>query len=384
MSFTLRPVTGEDFIDREELIREMVQALADRETAVGFALYGKRRIGKTSIFKEVQRRLQQQEDLVPVYFSLWDLVEGTLPEFTQQLSTSVLEAYRQRLRLRHKAKNLLRMSREILREILSDLQVSVKLREDLEFILSLDRHEREPAASLLERAFNLPEGLAQQTQTRCVLFLDEFPTMMELKDGSGEGIIRKVRTIQEDLAHLVLCLSGSIRRTMEMTVSTSASTFYGQFVMKEVGPLKEADVKALIERNLPARLTAGALDGLYEFTHGIPFYVQFMGRQLQILDVERVESADVDEAAKRFLEEEGDLLFREEFERLSPKERMFAVAMAHRRVESPSALARETGENLNTVGRYLGYLRDKGVIRREDRGIYRFEDPVFACWLAQH
>jgi AAA+ ATPase superfamily predicted ATPase len=383
MAFTLRPATGGDFIDRKELIAEMIRTLSDRRTAIGFALYGRRRIGKTSIFKEVQRRLQQREGLVPVYFSLWDLVEGTLIEFSQQLSTAVLEAYRPRLQLRLKAKSLLQTSREILRDILRDLKISVKLREDIEFLFSLERNRRESEARLLEKTFSLPEGLAEQTKTRCVLFLDEFPTLIELKNGSGEGLIRKIRTIQEDLKHTVLCISGSIRRTMEITVLTSASAFYGQFILKEVGPLEKKDVKALIERNLPARLTAEALEELYEFTCGIPFYVQFLGRQLLALDLERVERSDIAAAATHFLEEEGDLLFREEFERLSPKERMFAVAMASHLLDSPSAVARKTEESLNTVGRYLGYLEEKGVIRREARGIYRFEDPVFACWLAR-
>ena len=63
MRFTLRPVKGEGFIDREELLDEMVSELRDTESTTGYALYGKRRIGKTSILKEVQRRLSGEHKI---------------------------------------------------------------------------------------------------------------------------------------------------------------------------------------------------------------------------------------------------------------------------------------------------------------------------------
>lgn len=59
MYFTLQPVKGEGFIDREELLEEMFFELRDINSTTGYALYGKRRIGKTSILKEVQRRLNE-------------------------------------------------------------------------------------------------------------------------------------------------------------------------------------------------------------------------------------------------------------------------------------------------------------------------------------
>lgn len=58
MQFTLKPVKGEGFIDRQELLEEMFSELTDINSTTGYAVYGKRRIGKTSILKEVQRRLK--------------------------------------------------------------------------------------------------------------------------------------------------------------------------------------------------------------------------------------------------------------------------------------------------------------------------------------
>jgi len=62
MPFILKPAEGGDFIDREEIIEDMVKTLSSK-SLIGFALYGKRRVGKTSILKEVRRRLRNKKEL---------------------------------------------------------------------------------------------------------------------------------------------------------------------------------------------------------------------------------------------------------------------------------------------------------------------------------
>lgn len=60
MSFTLQPATKDNFIDREDILKEMLNTLTDRNIRMGFALVGPRRIGKTSILKEVAGRLKKR------------------------------------------------------------------------------------------------------------------------------------------------------------------------------------------------------------------------------------------------------------------------------------------------------------------------------------
>jgi len=49
MAFTLQPAIKDDFINREDILREMLSLLEDKGIRMGFALVGPRRIGKTSI-----------------------------------------------------------------------------------------------------------------------------------------------------------------------------------------------------------------------------------------------------------------------------------------------------------------------------------------------
>ena len=78
--------------------------------------------------------------------------------------------------------------------------------------------------------------------------------------------------------------------------------------------------------------------------------------------------------------EEGDLIFKEEFERLSPKTRLVMVTLA-KGFHTPKTIASQIGEKVSNINRFLSYLEEKGQVYRRDKGVYETEDPVFARWL---
>jgi len=384
--FTLRPVWGKDFLDREQLLHEMVATLASPGERMGFALVGKRRMGKTSVFLETVRRLRVRKSVVPVYFSLWELVESTPAEFARELVRHCLEAFQESgaLPLKVKARNLLTAPLELLRDLLREVRVSVRLREELEVLLILSRERREEPGDLIARAFRLPEDLAKEAGVRCALFLDEFPSVLELRHNGkalGEGVVRRLRTEYERMEALILSISGSIRSTMEAVALGPGSAFWRQFIVREVGPLPAAAVRELFRRNLGKPLSERAFAALWEFTRGIPFYVQFIGRELARRGG-RIGAREVADAVEEFLNEEGSVLFQEEWAKLSPKERKLVLALAQG-TSSPSRIARTIGETPNAVSRYLQYLEDKEVVERIRPGVWAISDPVFARWLSR-
>ncbi|HAF70539.1 TPA: hypothetical protein DCL37_04195 [Candidatus Acetothermia bacterium] len=385
--FTLRPVCGEGFLDREELLGELVETLSSPAQRMGFALVGPRRMGKTSIFLETIRRLKEIPRVVPVYLSLWELVEGTPEELSRHLATATMDAFREEglLPLKVQARNLLKAPLELLRDILGGMRISLKLREELELVLMLARGQGQAGpGELVSRALALPEMLARESGARCALFLDEFPTVLELRQGGkpvGEGIVRRLRTEYETMENLVLSISGSVRSTMEAVVLRPAAAFWRQFVVREVGPLPKEAVEKLLTRNLDRALTPEALSRLWDFTQGIPFYVQFIGRQLSRRQGRTITGAEVEKALAEFLAEEGEALFQEQWQGLSAKERKVLQVMSHG-YTAPTAIAREANESPNTVSQYLQYLKGKGLVERPQPGEWRISDPVFAKWLS--
>ena len=384
--FTLRPVYGEDFLDREELLQELVGTLTSPRESMGFALVGPRRMGKTSLLLETVRRLKEAPDVVPVYLSLWELVEGTPEELSRELLGAVLDAFREqgRLPLRVRARHLLQAPLELLRELLQEVKLSLRLRQELEEVLMLSRGWGEvPPGELLSRSLAVPDKLAGECGVRCALFLDEFPSILELRRGGkplGAGVVRKLRSEYERAENLVLSISGSVRSTMEAVALRPAAAFWRQFIVREVGPLPRDAVEELLRRNLGRPISAGALPRLWEFTQGIPFYVQFIGRELARRGEQVVTEGEVEQAVAEFLGEEGGILFQEQWQRLSAKGKKVLQAMVKGH-STPSGIAREAKESPNTVSQYLRYLAEKEFVIRVEPGRWRIADQVFAHWL---
>lgn len=376
MRFTLQPVKGKEFVNRTGLIEEMISDLEDRKSTVGYALYGKRRVGKTSILKEVERQLEKNNEIIVVYFSIWDLVEFTLPEFCQRMSMLIIDAYRPHIGLKYRARDLLNTPVGMLRKILDRAEFKVVFNE-IEFLVSAKQETDKNM--LVERVFDLSEKLAKSTETKCVLFIDEFPSIIDLKSDNakiGEPILRKIRTISEDWERTSLSISGSIRSTMELTILSPTSPFYRQMIVKEIKPLEKEYVGEILLRNL--RIPDEGIEEIYSFSGGIPFYVQFIGKMLE--RVEEITLDRVKDVEYEFLTEEGNILFKEEFNALGSKEGLIIANIAVG-CHSPKELANIIGERVSNINRFLMYLIEKGYVSKEERGYYVLEDPVFESWL---
>jgi hypothetical protein len=388
MAFTIQPAEGREFFDRDEELKDILTTLRDLNSTLGFALYGKRRMGKTSLFKETRRRLlEEDKNLVCIYFSIWDLIEKSITEFVREFGLAIIEEYRSHLSLPHKAKDFLNLPLNFIRNVLSGLKLSIEIQDSLTLILSFERDKRTEPGKLIDEIFSLPERLAKETKKKSILFLDEFGDIVDLKMNGkkvGDAIIKKTRTISEGYKRTSLNISGSTRKTMESAVLSSTSAFYRQFIVKEIGPFSKEATKELMDKNLTnANLSQEGLNLLYEFTAGIPFYVQFLGRLLDKYSVESIQEKDVKRAIDEFLSQEGDLVFKEEFQSLSDKERLIVTVMATKDLSLFSEISNALGEQITNLGRYLVYLEEKDIIQKEQRGLYIFTDPIFKKWLAQ-
>jgi AAA+ ATPase superfamily predicted ATPase len=383
MAFTLQPAVKDDFIDREEILADMLSTLEDESTRMGFALVGPRRIGKTSILKEVVRRLEGKKGIVPIYFSLWDLVENTLPELCSRITLSIVEGFKPHLSLKLKMKKLLKVPALKFFEVLRSLDMKISLFDEIEIALRMGKSGEIDPNTLIEKVFLFGEKIAKENGVRLILALDEFPSIMDVKNKTklGEGIVKKIRTIYEGLENTVLCISGSIRKTMEITALSPSSAFYRQFVIRNIEPFDLKATTEILENNIDAKISAEAISRFYELTGGIPFYLQFLGRELGRFSAASVGPPEIENSFDQFLLQEGDILFAEQIKSFSDKEKMILSRMACYGLKTPAQIQKSSGEPSNVVSRYMEYFLSKGVLQREKKGIYQFTDPVFEVWL---
>ena len=384
MAFTLQPAVKDDFVDREDILADMLSTLKDKSTRMGFALVGSRRIGKTSILKEVVRRLEGEKDIVPVYFSIWDLVENTLPELCTRITLAIIEGFKPHLSLKLKMKQLLNVPVLKFFEVLRSLNMKIAIFDEIEIALRMGKSGEIDHNTLIEKMFLFGEKMAKENGVRLVLMLDEFPSIMDVKNKTklGEGIIKKIRTICEDLENTILCISGSIRKTMEITAISPSSAFYRQFIIKNIEPFTLEATTKILENNLDPKISAEAISRFYELTGGIPFYLQFLGRELsRFISVASIGPRQIEKSFDQFLLQEGDIIFAEQIKSFSDKEKIILSRMACYGLRTPAEIQKSSGEPSNVVSRYMEYFLSKGVLQREKKGVYQFTDPVFEVWI---
>jgi len=371
MKFTLKPVTGRMLVGRKRILEELTAELSDVESNVGFCLYGRRRIGKTSILREVERRLES-EKVVVTYLSLYNIADLSIKTFTEELSLAIMEGYREKglLPIEFKLKALARAPVEMVSEVLEKAKLGAELLSEIRVFLELGGRTVSNYSDYLRQAFNLGEVLAEKTDTKCVLILDEFPEVLRIKDGMQ--IVKMFRTAHEGHERTALLISGSVYHTLAAIALDGASPFYKQLVPRGIEPFTLEEVEEFLR--VYADVTDREISShLHKSTGGVPFYLQYIGRVARSPE-------EIDKAVKEFVEEEGTIFFQEEFGKLSEKEKLIAASMA-RGLERPTEIARDIDEPVTSVTRFLKLLMDKEVIIKKAKGMYGIADPMFSMWL---
>lgn len=387
MAFTLTPALADDFVGRKEITSELVNQLSSRNK-IGYSLSGVRRIGKTSILKEVERRLTENRKVPVAYVSVWRVSPNTIDEFVRVANRAALNAFRNRLPAKFKFEELLVTGKAALTRFLNSLKLSAKVTDDLEVSISYVRREASDVDDALAGCFSLIEHLGEMTRTNSVLIVDEFPSLVDLTYGAknqkiGDSMIKLIRTLYEGFKRTKLVISGSYRQTMRNLVAKQSAPFYKQLLLREIEPFSESEYKEFLQHYLPGlKFTRDAVrEQLYRITSGIPYNLQLLGSEIQLQGLNDLSSEKLSGVVDGVLRKEGELSFKEFVDDLTPSEVKVLRALARSSDIKPSGIAAQQFMDKDTVGYSLSLLVNKGIIVRRGRGAYVFPDNLFGEWL---
>ena len=372
--FVLTPVTGRSFIGRKDIVEELGRELSNPGSHIGFCIYGRRRVGKTSILMEIRYVLQKKKDVVVAYLSLYDIADLSLKTFGEELVNAIMTAYQEKglLPLGVKIGKLLEAPLDVVMELLKNAKIEASALEQIKILLEY-REKKEPNYSgYIRHAFNAGEALANATSTKFILMLDEFPEILNVENGLQ--LVKILRTQYEVQKRTALVISGSIRKTLEIVALSDSSPFYKQLVPKHILPFTEEETIEFLKSYL-GKIDKQEIKKLQELTGGLPFYLQFIGRSTRY-------SEGINGAIENFISQEGDVLFKEELEKLNDKEKLMVIALS-RGKKNLTEIAKELGEPTTTVGRYMPILMEKEIVVKESRGTYSLIDSLFSYWIKQ-
>ncbi len=379
------PASPEGFFNRTvELARleGVVDKLA-RGVPKWLCLVGPRKVGKTSLLREVERRVRAKAGAPGfVVVDVFESMPVSLEVF-RLIAVQSVEVL---------------LSRDAGRSLSAEADVPADWRAAL---VQSPRFRALPAAlqtalgelpqaplegPSLSAMLNLPERLAEALGEHLVIALDEFQELAALSTAKqAPDVMAVLRSVWQRHRRTTYVVSGSARSTLLELATSERSPFFQHFEVMEVGGFDEAHAVELLvgaSAEGPHAIAAPLARRVFEVIGGSPFYLQVLGEVL----AEEPGRADarLRAALQRVLFSETgrlSLYFLNEFQRLVGRATTLAAAL-NALAPGPLALGGVAKAMGASPAAAVGYLQRLGdAVVRDEGGQWRLADPTFALWL---
>lgn len=379
------PASPDGFFNREHelaLLEDAVQKL-QRGAPKWLCLLGARKVGKTSLLRELERRTRARAGAPG--FVVLDVFE-TMPvslEVFRLLAVQAVEVL---------------LSRDAGRSLEAEADEPAAWRAAL---AQSPRFRALPAALQttlgelitaplegvgLTAVLNLPERLAEALDAHLVVALDEFQELAALSNArGGPEVMPLLRSVWQRHRRTTYVVSGSARSTLLELATSEGSPFFQHFEVMEVRGFDEAHAVGLLlhaGQEGPRQINADLARRIFAVVGGSPFYLQVVGEAVMQESGRAV--ARLRSALQRVLFSETgrlSLYFLNEFQRLVRSATTLAATL-NALARGPCTLTEVAEAIHGAPAAAVGYLERLGdAVVKNPQGRWQLADPTFALWL---
>lgn len=386
------PVTADAFFNRGAQLAQLDRILGPhRDAPEWLAIVGPRKVGKTSLLLEWERRVADPALVCAVVDVLE--VAPLSREWFRICALRVVDRV-----LGSDAGAALFELADRPPEYRAALQRSARfaalppaLRGEL-----LELPDRSLEGTGLVACLELPEQLARALRLRLVLAIDEFQELASLESRPRIDPFAVMRSVWQRHRHVAYVISGSARTMLTELVTSERSPFFQHFSLMELPPLAREDgIALLVESAPPDRPISRALaERAVDAVGGHPFYLQLLGETLTAMQPPLDELALREALGQLAFTRTGRLAlyFENEYRRTIGRSASLAAVLhvlagGPRR---PGEVSAALGIASGATASYLDRLRDV-IVRDDQRGDgrdggggdarWRVADPMLALWL---
>jgi hypothetical protein len=368
-------VAADAFADREA---DRDRLAADLATGQKVFLISPRRYGKSSLIRDVLRRLSRERILT---------IEVTVASSSSYVA--FLEAYARALVAADTpTARIRRWAGELFQGVRPELRFDARGPNEARLALSFPavRTARD-IARLAAEVFALPARIAVARQRRVVVALDEFQAITSFDGGSIEHALRAAVQTQRQVGYV---FAGSEPSLMERMLGPRRPFYKAGPVMR----LEKID-PALFAAFIEARIAASGLtcevglgDAIVELAGNVPYDVQRLAHETwDDARTARRRSMGLEDLHRTLLRLLGEhhTVFEEAWQRLTLVQRAVLRAIVledGRELLSADVRTRHRLAGASTVQSALAALVRLDVVQK-DRGRYTVNDSLFREWVAR-
>lgn len=346
------------FFDRKKEIEEIPRKLKNK-VPVNIAMYGQRRIGKTSLLETISVKLEKE--CLPVFIKCEQLMPQTPQNFLSNLATELgtkLEKINRVEQIKNKTKEFLNSIKEIELSI-QEITLSVKLRRELS--------EKE----LLDKVFGVIEKISKISGKKVIILFDEFHELFKF----GNEFLWTLRAyISNSTASFVV--ASSYHRFKHKLVDEE-HPFFNFFEIYHISPVPENEAIQYLKK----RITRVKMSFSDEVIHKIistseckPFYLQLLASKCYDVALRNKENKINDHIFAIALNEALENAPAYEtaaFANLKGNNKDVFVVMCLYNLSTPTKIAEKVGiapKNVNVILKRI--IDETGLIEKNTEGSY--------------
>jgi hypothetical protein len=362
------PVESEEFYDRKEILDRLEKDIPQMH----YMLTGPRRIGKTSILKELSRR--GIEGLIPVYINVAHVVPTEPRFFLRELGRKVLEAVIRDEGLLNRMPEFISAKAGQISDFIRD-----NLRVKISGWLAVYFDESADLTEFIRQTFNTIEAFDR----KLAITLDEITSLIRLRGAAPNPrdmeFMWALGQYIPEAKNARYIISGSQPGLVELLASRETGPFLGRFTLAEIGGLEEDGADELIRDKIKREIPEGYTTELKAWTGLWPIYLQ-AGCLITTNHPGAIKGVkDVKKDMFRILY--GHFLYLESL--LATDELRAMLGVSKYGTGSVEELYPRIGLRYDSLETAFRRLELKGFVKKVGPGTYQPIDFMFQEWLAQ-
>jgi len=370
-------VSGDDFADRKS---EVETIMRDLKSGQNVLIHSPRRYGKTSLIKEVFRRLSK-EGQPTVYLDLYRVFSKK--RFIEIYSGLLFSAAETRL---EEAGRLLR--EHLPRPRITFSPEGSPMPFTVEIDASLPKKEED---QIFQEMLEAPQKLAEKKKKRFHVAFDEFQEITRLDGHEVESTMRSVFQHQSQVSYAFL---GSRRKLLQEIFNDKGRPFYKScksIPLEEIPETEFAEFLFSRFKNGDLNVPRGIVSRILQTTQCHPYYTQQLCHEAWNLAYPTKTSlpenewvAILDRAVEGVITA-NQYAYEEIYSGLTDSQRKLAYALSAQptqKIYAAEYVRRFGLRSAPNVAKALHALEEKELVEKTSQG-YRVSDIFFAQWLTK-
>lgn len=331
-----------------------------------------RRYGKTSLVQKVI------DDLGLPWEKL-DLSMVTTPEAVRDYVVSAVERLLVKIQPSHKK------AYEIAKQLLIHLKPRLIIDEAIGAKIELTYEKQNAPLQQLREAIASLELVARKTKKQVVFFLDEFQQIATIDD--HETLEAAIRSVAQELSHVMLIFSGSNRRLLELMFDDRNRPFFQLCEKILLNRITADDYRLHLQRFARERwqqeLSDAALKQIFHLTERHPYYLNLLCHRLWNMKTPPT-FEQINEKWLMCLQSEVHVITHSLMP-LSHGQKMFLQLIVQQDVNKPTSMEVVNALKVTprTISNACTMLLDNDYIYEDSDGYYRLVDPLLKNYIQQ-